>query len=114
VTALQEMYEEERATGRGHHAALRALAVRVGVDKQTIVRGLERAGDPPKPPKQPPPRREPAGGFDPAEAVGRFRALRSKGRGFMSAIKRTSWQMGVPQETVLAAVRDVEPPVRVA
>lgn len=44
MTDLQKLYLEARNGGRrGHHAALRILADRVGVDKDTIQRCLDRA-----------------------------------------------------------------------
>lgn len=43
ATALQLMYAEERMRGAGHHAALRAIEARTGMDKATVDRCLRRA-----------------------------------------------------------------------
>jgi hypothetical protein len=44
VTALQHLYAKERLeSGRGHHAALRAISAATGLDKDTIQRCLRRA-----------------------------------------------------------------------
>lgn len=43
MTDLQLMYAQERLNGRGHHAALRAVAARTNLDKDTVDRCLRRA-----------------------------------------------------------------------
>lgn len=43
MTDLQAMYAAHRHRGRGHHAALHALARQIGVDPDTIKRVLKRA-----------------------------------------------------------------------
>jgi hypothetical protein len=45
MTALQLLYAKARLEdgGRGHHAALRAVAEATGLDKDTIQRCLRRA-----------------------------------------------------------------------
>jgi len=42
-TDLQLMYLDERMRGAGHHAALRAIAERTGIDKGSVDRALRRA-----------------------------------------------------------------------
>ena len=42
-TDLQLMYANERMRGARHHAALREVAVRTGLDKDTVDRVLRRA-----------------------------------------------------------------------
>ena len=43
MSELLRMYGELRARGVGHHAALKALARRLDVDKDTVMRVLEKA-----------------------------------------------------------------------
>ena len=43
MTALQAAYRELRDQGRSHHAALRALANRYGLDKETVERVIRKA-----------------------------------------------------------------------
>jgi hypothetical protein len=43
MTVLQAAYADERANGRAHHAALRALSERFDLDAGTIGRVLARA-----------------------------------------------------------------------
>lgn len=43
ATDLQLMYANERMRGAGHHAALRAVAERTGIDKGSVDRALKRA-----------------------------------------------------------------------
>lgn len=43
MTAVQHDYAALRDTGRGHHAAIRELSRRYGLDAGTVARSLNRA-----------------------------------------------------------------------
>jgi DNA-binding MarR family transcriptional regulator len=43
TTVLQAIYREVRADGASHHAAVRQIARRAGLDQATVVRSLRRA-----------------------------------------------------------------------
>jgi hypothetical protein len=43
MTALQGLYLKERVEGKRHHAALRAISRKTGIDPETIGRCLRRA-----------------------------------------------------------------------
>lgn len=43
MTDLQLLYAKERIEGRGHYAAVRALARATGIDEGTVQRCLRRA-----------------------------------------------------------------------
>jgi hypothetical protein len=43
VTALTDMYDEERATGAGHHAALSNVSRRTGIDLSTVTNAFKTA-----------------------------------------------------------------------
>lgn len=43
ATDLQLMYAQARMNGAGHHAALREVSRRTGIDKGTVDRCLRRA-----------------------------------------------------------------------
>lgn len=43
MTELQKLYEALRSSGRGHHAAIAALARKLAVDQKTVRRTLQKA-----------------------------------------------------------------------
>jgi hypothetical protein len=121
VSELLKLYRAERRAGRGHRGALDALAARLVVDVDTVGRVLKRAEDDhgaawhdsPRARQQPPrleprPELEPQRDPDRGEAVARYRALRAAGRGHMSSVKRTAWELDAPTSAVRAAVVEAE------
>ena len=43
LTELQKLYTKQRVEGRGHYAAIRAVARETGLDNGTVERSLKRA-----------------------------------------------------------------------